>query len=87
MEGLSLFVEPEYAKSNYWLNALVFDESLAHERDMVLEYTNSSGVMTRPVWRLMHLLPMYEHCPRMDLGCSESLEKRIINIPSSAWLV
>jgi hypothetical protein len=30
---------------------------------------------------------MYKDCPAMDLGCAESLAKRIINIPSSPFLV
>jgi perosamine synthetase len=34
----------------------------------------------------MHKLPMFMNCPRMDLSGAESLDRRIINIPSSAWL-
>jgi perosamine synthetase len=32
---------------------------------------------------LMHRLPMYSGCPRMDLSVAEDLETRLINIPSS----
>ncbi len=31
----------------------------------------------------MHRLPAFHDVPRMDLACAESLEQRIINIPSS----
>ena len=34
----------------------------------------------------MHRLPMYRECPRMDLSVAESLERRLINLPSSAIL-
>lgn len=85
-EEFEFFVEPEYAKSNYWLNAIILKEQYANLRDEILEETNKNGIMTRPVWRLLHTLPMYSSCPKMDLSVSESLEKRIINIPSSAWL-
>ena len=57
---------------------------LAWKRDALLEATNAEGIMTRPAWNLMHRLPMYQDCPRMDLSVAESLEKRIVNIPSSA---
>lgn len=87
IEGVSFFIEPSYAKSNYWLNTIILEKENESLRDQVLEYTNSNGIMTRPVWKLMNKLPMYSSCPSMDLTCSESLEKRIINIPSSAWLV
>jgi perosamine synthetase len=34
----------------------------------------------------MHRLPMYSDCTRMDLTTAESLERRAINLPSSAHL-
>jgi len=84
--GLKIVKEPSFAHSNYWLNALVLDEDVSSLRDAILEATNGSGIMTRPVWTLMHHLPMYKNCPRMDLSVAEILEKRIVNIPSSAVL-
>jgi hypothetical protein len=53
------------------------------QRDYILEGTNSSGIMTRPAWRLMTNLPMYCKMQSGDLGQSQWLEDRIINIPSS----
>jgi perosamine synthetase len=81
--GVKVVKEPSFAHSNYWLNALLLDEGVASQRDTLLEATNASGIMTRPAWTLMHRLPMYKNCPRMDLCVAESLEKRIVNIPSS----
>lgn len=86
VSGLKFVSEPEFANSNYWLNALLLDEELAAERDNLLALTNDMGLMTRPAWNLMHKLPMFTDCPRMDLRGAESLEKRLINIPSSAFL-
>jgi len=86
VEGLRFVSEPEFARSNYWLNALLLDEQLASKRDNLLALTNDAGIMTRPAWKLMHRLPMFADCPRMDLGVAESLERRLINIPSSAFL-
>lgn len=84
--GVTFVSEPDFARSNYWLNAILLDEDHADQRDAVLALTNDSGIMTRPAWMLMHRLPMYGGCPRMDLPVAESLEQRIINIPSSAFL-
>lgn len=67
--------------ANYWLNAIVLN-SLA-ERDKFLEFANSRGVMTRPIWRLMTRLGMFEHCQHDGLVNSQWLEDRIVNIPSS----
>ena len=86
IEGIKFFTEPDFAQSNYWLNLLLLDENYAEQRDQLLEITNRNGIMTRPTWTLMHYLPMFKDCPRMDLSKAESLERRIINIPSSAKL-
>ena len=48
--------------------------------------TNSKGIMTRPIWRLMYKLPMYKNYYRDEQKNAEYLESRIINIPSSALL-
>lgn len=87
IEGIKFFVEPEFASSNYWLNTLLIDRENIPCRDKLLAITNENGIMTRPAWTLMHKLPMYKDCPRMDLTVSEDLENRIINIPSSPALL
>jgi perosamine synthetase len=78
--GLSFVQEPAQAYSNYWLNALVLDDRA--QRDEFLQETNSQGVMTRPVWKLMHHLEMYANAQRGDLSVAEWLESRLVNIPS-----
>lgn len=86
IQGIEFFTEPEFARSNYWLNVLILDKENACQRDRLLKLTNDAGIMTRPLWTLMHRLAMYKECPRMDLSIAEDLERRIINIPSSAFL-
>ena len=79
--GLEFVVEPEYARSNYWLNAAICPDEKS--RTALLVETNAAGVMTRPVWRLMHHLPMFEGARRGELAVSEDLEARLVNLPSS----
>jgi hypothetical protein len=73
--------EPSYAKSNYWLNAIICPNH--SERERLLKQTNADGVMTRPIWQLMHRLPMFEKAMRGDLSYSEFIEAHLVNIPSS----
>lgn len=86
VRGARVFEEPQGCRSNYWLQTLLLDRALENQRDSILEATNDSGLMTRPAWTLMHKLPMYSACPSMALPVAESLERRIVNIPSSAEL-
>jgi len=81
-----LVAEPAHCRSNYWLQTLVLDASVADQRDAVLEATNDAGFMTRPAWTPMQRLQPYLDCPRAPLPEVESLERRLINIPSSAGL-
>jgi perosamine synthetase len=86
VKGVRFFTEPAHAQSNYWLNTLILEEVNSGQRDELLEITNDAGIMTRPAWTLMHKLPMFADCPKMNLPVAESLERRLINIPSSAML-
>ncbi|MCK6604156.1 MAG: LegC family aminotransferase [Ignavibacteriaceae bacterium] len=72
--------ESENTKANYWLNCIKVEDR--SQRDQFLERTNSNGVMTRPIWRLMNKLQMFESCLTSDLTNSQFLEDRIVNIPS-----
>jgi len=76
--------EPMDSKSNYWLNSILLKNK--QQRDEFLDETNSSGIMTRPIWTLMNRLPMFECAQCGDLKNSEWLEDRVVNIPSSAIL-
>jgi perosamine synthetase len=67
--------------ANYWLNAIVL--SSLSERDAFLAHTNSQGVMTRPIWRLMTHLDMFKNCQHDGLENSLWLEERVVNLPSS----
>lgn len=71
----------EGTTGNQWLNAIVLGSQA--ERDDFLEYANSHDVMTRPIWRLMSGLRMFENCQHDGLENSRWLEARVVNLPSS----
>jgi aminotransferase in exopolysaccharide biosynthesis len=73
--------EPDYAHSNYWLNAIICPD--VETRNSFLKETNEHGVMSRPIWQLMHRLPMFKNAMRGDLSASEWVEAHLINLPSS----
>lgn len=86
LKGLSFFVEPEFSKSNYWLNTILLDPENLSCRDEILTRTNNIGIACRPAWVLMSRLSMFSSSPATDLSVAESLEQRIINLPSSVYL-
>ena len=83
VEEMNLFAEPVKSKSNYWLQTLLLKKGDFSKRDSILASTNAAGLMTRPAWILINKLEPFKIYQSMELNCALSLEKRIINIPSS----
>ena len=83
VEEINLFAEPVKSKSNYWLQTLLLKKGDFSKRDSILASTNAAGLMTRPACMLINKLEPFKIYQSMELNCALSLEKRIINIPSS----
>jgi perosamine synthetase len=79
--GINFRVETPHTKANYWLMCVELESQ--KERDLFLAQTNGAKVMTRPIWKLMFRLPMYQYCQRDEQKNALFLEERIVNIPSS----
>lgn len=86
VEGVRFLTEPDGSRSNYWLNTIVLDSRHADRHETVLAVLNDANYMSRPVWTLMHRLPMYAACPCADVRTAESLASRVVSIPSSPKL-
>lgn len=80
-QNMAFIKEPKEASSNYWLNGVILENK--EQRDAFLEYTNSNGVMSRPIWTLMNKLEMFKTCQCADISNAMYLEERVVNIPSS----
>ena len=80
-ENITFIEEPALSRSNYWLNAILLDSR--EERDAFLQATNDAGVMTRPVWTLLHRLEYLKDAMYDSLENSIYIEDRLVNIPSS----
>jgi len=79
--GVRFMVEPVNTKANYWLNTMLIENK--QKRDKLLKITNDNNIITRPVWKPMHLLPMNKDCQKSELTNTEWLADRIVNVPSS----
>ena len=87
IENVKIFEEPKNSTSNYWLQTLILGKEICHLRDEILNKTNKKGLSTRPVWNLIHSLTPYKNYPKSDLTNAINLEKQIINLPSSSFLI
>ena len=83
-KNVDFISEPNNSRSNYWLNSIILKDR--ETRDSFLDYSNSKGVMTRPIWKLMNKIEMYKNAQTSNLENSEWLEDRVVNISSSVLL-
>lgn len=79
--GMEIVKPILHAKANNWLNAIMLNST--DERNDFLSFTNSNGIMTRPIWSIMSNLRMFENCQHDGLSNSKWLEARVVTVPSS----
>jgi dTDP-4-amino-4,6-dideoxygalactose transaminase len=87
-DGVTFLKEPsELFFSNRWLTTLVIDDKKAginsHELQLALEKEN---IETRPLWKPMHLQPVFSKYPSFVNGLSEKLFSEGICLPSGSNL-
>jgi len=49
-------------------------------------WLDKAGIESRPLWKPMHLQPVYADSPAYVNGVSESLFKRGLCLPSGPWV-
>lgn len=86
LDGVSLLREAEGRHGNNWLNTLLFDDAAAIPE--FIKVCEARGVMTRPAWRLLPDTGAYSKAATTDdLKTARDIAPRLVNIPSSAWLM
>lgn len=77
---------PDGIAPNHWLVALDAECRTLAARDALIDISYDAGYLLRPIWDLLHRLPMYAKAPRASLDVAEAMEPRILTVPSSAHL-
>ena len=70
--------------SNYWLTTILFKKELDTEAFCLK--LDKMGIEARPLWKPMHLQPVYKNAPVYTNGVSEKLYKTGICLPSGPWV-
>lgn len=84
MEGITLKSNPDDRfDANYWLCTILIDRDVTGFGPEELRVAlDASGIETRPLWKPMHLQPVFAGNPCYVDGTSERLFKRGLCIPS-----
>ncbi len=85
--GISLMPQASYGLHTNWLSCFLIDErEFGASRDALIKALDDADVESRPVWKPMHLQPLYKGCECYGGGLSEHLFTHGICLPSSSSL-
>jgi dTDP-4-amino-4,6-dideoxygalactose transaminase len=86
MDGIRFLEEPDqYYFSNYWLTTILVDPSKSGtSRENLQNELEKENIESRPLWKPMHLQPVYSSYPAFLNGVSEKLFKIGLCLPSGS---
>ena len=68
--------------SNFWLTTIVLDGNSAIDREKLRLHLEKDNIESRPLWKPMHLQPVFNDCKSYLNGVSEDLFDRGLCLPS-----
>lgn len=84
-ESIKFNSEPSEHFSNRWLSTVLFSQG--HLRDIVRIGLENENIESRPLWKPMHLQPVFSGFPAYVNGVSEGLFQSGLCLPSSSNLM
>ena len=90
VDGFTFMQEADYGKSNRWLTTLTVDEkSTGISRTQIIDALEKENIESRPVWKPMHMQPLYKKCEYVrsdDRDVSAELFENGLCLPSGSSL-
>ena len=88
MPGISFVAEPEGYYSNRWLTTILIDPEKAGglTRETLRLAFEARNIESRPLWKPMHMQPVFEKYPYFGNGLSEKLFEQGLCLPSGSNL-
>ena len=90
LDGLKFMKEANYGESNRWLTALTVDEKVTGiSRNQIIDFLEKENIESRPVWKPMHMQPLYKKCEYVKSGyrdVSAELFENGLCLPSGSSL-
>ena len=87
VDGISFMPEPPAHRSTFWLTTLTIEEHKAGaSRDSVIAALEAENIESRPVWKPMHLQPLYRENRTVGGAVAERLFATGLCLPSGTDL-
>jgi pyridoxal phosphate-dependent aminotransferase EpsN len=87
LPGIELMPQAPHTRHTNWLSVFSIDErAFGASRDAIIAALGKHDIEARPVWKPMHLQPVFANCERVGGAVAEDLFQRGICLPSSSSL-
>lgn len=87
LPGITLMPEPEESVSTRWLTCVTIDPELAGmTREEIRLALEAENIESRPVWKPMHLQPVYRNCRVRGGAVADRLFEQGLCLPSGSSL-
>ncbi len=87
LPGIQFMPEAGFGRSNRWLTCLTIDPAkFGATREDVRLALESENIESRPVWKPLHLQPVFQHFPYYGSGVAEELFNKGLCLPSGSNL-
>jgi dTDP-4-amino-4,6-dideoxygalactose transaminase len=86
LPGISFMPEASYGTSTRWLTCLLVDSASGVDREAIRLALLAKDIEARPVWKPMHLQPVFAGCGVVGGAVSEDLFARGLCLPSGSNL-
>ncbi len=85
--GISFMPEASYGRGNCWLTCILVDpETAGTDRESIRLALEAEDIEARPLWKPMHLQPVFREAPMVGGDVSASLFERGLCLPSGSAL-
>ena len=87
IDDVTVFEEPnsDYY-SNHWLSAIIINETNGKSREGLRVYLETLNIESRPLWKPMHMQPVFSNAPFYGTNVAENLFKYGLCLPSGSNL-
>ena len=87
LPGINFLPIPAYSQPNYWLTCITIDPAeFGATREDVRLALDAEGIESRPVWKPLHMQPIFSGCRARGGGVAEAIFRSGLCLPTGSTL-
>jgi perosamine synthetase len=86
LDGVTVFREAPWARSSYWMPAVLLDPRRCPDVRALIRALNAEGIQARPVWHPLHRQPPFQGARTGPIALADRLWDRGVLLPCSVGI-